>query len=62
MHATIVDAYMVMITGLMISIAYNLLLYKAEKPSVRLSVRPSASRDNLSGFCMDRLGTWFVHR
>ena len=29
------------------------LLYKAEKPSVRLS----ASRDNLSGFSMDRLGT-----
>ena len=35
----------------------NLLLYKAEKPSVC----PSASRDNLSGLCMDRLGTWFVH-
>ena len=39
-----------------ISIYHNL-LYKAEK----LSVRPSASRDNLSGFCMDRLGTWIVH-
>ena len=32
------------------------LLYKAEK----LSVCPSASWDNLSGFCMDKLGTWFV--
>ena len=37
------------------------LLYKAEKPSVCPSVRPSASQDNLSGFSMDRLGTWFVH-
>ena len=34
-----------------------LVLYKAEKPSVCLSVCLSASRDNLSGFCMDRLGT-----
>ena len=36
------------------------LLYKAEMPSVCLSVHPSASRDNLSGFSMDRLKTWFV--
>ena len=34
------------------------LLYKAEKC---LSVRLSASRDNLGGFSMDRLGTYFVH-
>ena len=32
-------------------------LYKAEKPSVHLPVRPSMSQDNLSGFCMDQLGT-----
>ena len=37
------------------------LLYKAEKPSVRLSVRPHfESRDNLRCFCVDKLGTWFV--
>ena len=36
-------------------------LYKAEKPSVHLPVRPSMSQDNLSGFCMDQFGTWFVH-
>ena len=37
------------------------LLYKAEKPSVCLSLRPYASRYNRSGFCMNQLGTWFVH-
>ena len=37
------------------------LLYKAEKPSVRLSVRLSASWDNLRGFYMGLPETWFVH-
>ena len=37
------------------------LLYKAEKPSVCPSVCLSVSRENLSGFCMDQIGTWFVH-
>ena len=45
---------------------YNLLYIKLKSrlsvhPSVCPFVCPSASRDNLSGFCMDRLGTWFVH-
>ena len=42
------------------------LLYKAEKPSVRLSVCLSVrlhflSRDNLGCLCMDRREIWFVY-
>ena len=36
----------------------NYLLYKAEKPSVRLHF---LSRDNLDCLCMDRRETWFVY-
>ena len=39
------------------------LLYKAEKPSVRPSVRLHfLSQDNLGYLCMDRRETWFVYR